>query len=676
MKKCFVSQRSVNDCAVACLTTILKLYGKQVSYEDVKKNLKVDKEGSTAYDIIKTAKKYNLYANGYKNYELNDNSNFPLIVHTIHDEIQHFVVVLSVNKHLVTVYDPASGKKMIKKEEFNKVYTGIAITFEDINLSYKFLFRNKKSIINITFLVLFLSIFNILYSYLLSYVMQSKLKSIGKFMILLLVLAVLKEFFNVVKNNYLLKYRVDSDLAITIPTLKKVLFLPLESYQKSNSGELISKINDLSYVKEMYFAVNEILFVNIIIIFLSLICIYFISFSVFLLVILIISLLIILNKFFYNKYAYKNYNLQVDNEILTKNISDSLDRISLISNLCKQKYFANKITSKYKGFINEYKKVSNLYIIKDFISKIISIILTLLSIFIIYNGNETNILFVIYLESMILDSMFNICILEETYANYKSSYKRLSLFYKSKTNFLSPNKIDIKSMLFNNISLKRGDSLFVEGKTGSGKTTFFKKLVNNYMNFKINGASSTYYDAHDIKRSILYVDQKAKLFNTSIKDNITLGDNLKLRDNTYKIISNILYKGGKDETYIINNQQDNISAGEAKLILIAQALNSDSDVIIFDETTNELDEDAEKKLFEVILKEYQDKIIILISHRHSNKSLFNKYISFSSGKILNYERSLDEKFKYKRIKTHKSRSYKRLANSWNNSRSNLRSRNI
>ncbi len=218
--------------------------------------------------------------------------------------------------------------------------------------------------------------------------------------------------------------------------------------------------------------------------------------------------------------------------------------------------------------------------------------------------------------------------------------------------------------------------MFVHGKTGSGKTTFFKKLVNDSMEFKINGVSSSYYDIADIKKSILYVDQKSKLFNMSIIDNITLGDNLKVRNNTYKVISNMLYKDGKDESYIINNQQDNISAGEAKLILIAQTLNIDSDVIIFDETTNELDEESEKKLFEIILKEYQDKIIILISHRHSNKSLFSKCVNFSSGKIPNYERRLDEKIKCKRIKKHKSRCCKRLANSRNNSRSNIRSRNI
>lgn len=676
MKKCFVSQKSVNDCAVACLTTILKLYGKEISYEEVKKSLKVDKEGSTAYDIIKTARKYNLYATGYKSYELNKDCSFPFIAHTVINELQHFVVVLSINKHQVTIYDPAGGKKMIKKEEFNKIYTGIAITFDDINLSYKFLLKNKKSIINITFFVLFLSIFNILYSYILSYVLQSKLKSIGKFIIILSLLAILKELFNVVKNTYLLKYRVNTDLAITIPTLKKVLFLPLEYYQKSNSGELISKINDLSYVKEMYFAVSEVLFVNLIVIIFSIVCICFISFYVFLLILLVILLVLFLNKIFYNKYAYKNYNLQMDNEILAKNISDSLERVLLINNLGKQKYFANKITSKYKGFINEYKDVSNLYIIKDFIFKIISAFLILLSIFIIYKENETNLLFMVYLESMIVDSMFNICMLEEVYANYKSSYRRLSIFYKSKTNILSPNKIDIKSIFFNNISLKRGDSMFVQGKTGSGKTTFFKKLVNNSINFKINEVSSSYYDIADIKKSILYVDQKSKLFNMSIIDNITLGDNLTVRNNTYKVISNMLYKDGKDESYIINNQQDNISAGEAKLILIAQALNINSDVIIFDETTNELDEDAEKKLFEVILKEYQDKIIILISHRHSNRLLFNNCVSFSSGKILNHERRLDEKVKYKRIKAHKSRGYKWLANSWNNSGSNICSRNI
>lgn len=658
MDECFVSQRSVNDCGVACLTTILKLYGKKVCYEDVKKSLRIDKEGSTAYDIIKTARKYDLYATGYKKYDINNNSIFPLIAHTIKDDLQHFVVVLNSNKRIVTLYDPAVGKKKIKKEEFNKVYTGIAITFNDINLSFKFFFKNKKIIINITFIVLFLSMFNILYSYLLSYVVQSKLKNIGKFIILLFGFAFLKEIFNFAKNVYLIKYRTNTDRAITIPTLRKILFLPLEYYQKMNSGQLISKINDLSYVKEMYFSISEVLFVNVIVIIFSLFCVFTISFYAFLLVLLIILILIILNKIFYTKYSYKNYNIQVENEILTKNISDSIERVSLISNLCKQSFFANKLTSKYMNFINDYKKLLTLYNVRDFIFKIISAVLILLSIIIVYENNGVNVLFIIYLETMIIDSMSYICMLEETYANYKGSYERLRLFYKTKTSIIKPEKISIKNICFDNILLNVGDRLFVEGKTGSGKTTFFKKMVNNSLNFKINGTSSSYYDKESIAKSILYVDQKSKIFNMKIIDNIVLGENLRVRKNTYKMINYLLLKNGKDENYIVNNQQDNISSGEAKLILIAQALNTNFEVIIFDEVTNELDTETEKKLLEVILNEYKDKIIILISHRNNNKSLFNKQIFFSSGKIICYERREDEKIKYERTKTHKSRRHK------------------
>ena len=64
------------------------------------------------------------------------------------------------------------------------------------------------------------------------------------------------------------------------------------------------------------------------------------------------------------------------------------------------------------------------------------------------------------------------------------------------------------------------------------------------------------------------------------------------------------------------------------MILIMQALNIDSEVIIFDETTSELDSIIERKILNQIKKDYKDRIFIIISHRKDNIDLFDKKLDF------------------------------------------------
>lgn len=68
-------------------------------------------------------------------------------------------------------------------------------------------------------------------------------------------------------------------------------------------------------------------------------------------------------------------------------------------------------------------------------------------------------------------------------------------------------------------------------------------------------------------------------------------------------------------------------------VIIAQTLLNASSIIIFDETTNQIDVEEELKILKYIKKYYKDKTIILISHRKNNSFLFNKIISFENKNV-------------------------------------------
>ena len=68
----------------------------------------------------------------------------------------------------------------------------------------------------------------------------------------------------------------------------------------------------------------------------------------------------------------------------------------------------------------------------------------------------------------------------------------------------------------------------------------------------------------------------------------------------------------------------NLSGGQIQRIGIARALYKKSQIIIFDESTNSIEEKTEIKILKSIFKFNRDKTIIFISHKNHIKKFFDK----------------------------------------------------
>ena len=668
-----MNQRSVNDCGVACLTGILNFHGINVSYDEVRSKIKLEKEGVSAYEIIKVARTYGLTGNGYKNYEIEKNSLFPFIAHIINNKTQHFVVVRNLIKDTLYVDDPSKGELCIKIDDFNKIYTGIAILFKKEELINLKTIINKKYVILISMIILFLSFLNVFYSYCLSYLVENfkRLTNVFLVIILFLLIGLLKEFINFVKNRMLLKYQIKTDKLITIPSLKKIINLPHKFYQERSVGELMAKINDLSYVKQMSFLITEVLFVNVIVMSVSFIFLLCLNKYIFIFNLLIVIFIFLYNKHFYFKNAYKNYDLQIKNESLSKTIAGGIESILSIKNLCKEKFLENKVTTSYKETIKSYKSLNLLYQNKDLIFKVFSLVSLVISMTLIIgsNGTVSELLFMTYLASIIYDSLDSVCELLGVYTDFKAAFLRLKTVLKepgSNSSFKLINidwvsfknlsyKTEDKSIFKNvNLTLKKGELAMINGPSGSGKTTLFKILTGQVNNFKnkvfINGMTLNDFDDGTLRKNITYVDQKVKFLNDSIIENITLGTKLNLRPSFKKLLNDCLRVKNIGYDDVIDNTNSNLSGGELSLILIAQALNNAGSMIIFDETTSSMDALLERKVILAIKKDYKDKVLVFISHRKSNMDLFDKIYNFPDKKI-RLKRRTNESIKRKRIKT-------------------------
>ena len=112
-----VLQDGIKDCGICCLLSIIRYYGGEVSKEYLREITYTTKDGVSLYNLLEASKKIGFDSIGLTGkLEDIDINKLPCIAHfIINKSYKHFVVLYKIdkNKKLVTIMDPAKGKKII-----------------------------------------------------------------------------------------------------------------------------------------------------------------------------------------------------------------------------------------------------------------------------------------------------------------------------------------------------------------------------------------------------------------------------------------------------------------------------------------------------------------------------------------------------------------------------------
>ncbi len=458
----------------------------------------------------------------------------------------------------------------------------------------------------------------------------------------------------------------------------KYINMPYEKFINMNTAYMIRNMNQSQSFIDSIQAINQII-IEIIILSLVLVGLFYVNFSV-TLITLIIFLLFIGSFYFFTKNKISSWGLSRhfnDGEKLKSQhhgfglIKDV--KIFRIENFFPKKFSDHNIKSLISTKNINLVEISTRYLLEIVLVLVFSILI-ISQHSIKQSFLETLPLIALYAAAgyrlmpsvnRILVSLqrikFNLPIVDRLYPEVVSLkdkefeyqiLKEKNKIYKPNIildnvnfNYYSINKKTLKGV---SLEVKFGSIIGIIGESGSGKSTLVNLITgllkpsSGEIYFK-DSESNIKLDVNNFTR-IGYVPQSVYLIDNSLKNNISLAK----KDNEIDVnkLNNSIVESNLERTInglengidtIVGEKGTKISGGQLQRVGLARALYNNPEILILDEATSGLDLDSENEILENLKKLKGSRTIIIISHRKNSLKYCDKVFKIEDANVLEYK---------------------------------------
>lgn len=195
-----------------------------------------------------------------------------------------------------------------------------------------------------------------------------------------------------------------------------------------------------------------------------------------------------------------------------------------------------------------------------------------------------------------------------------------------------------------------GEKIAVVGLNGSGKTTIFKLLCGFYPpesgQILLNGEDLNELNIKSVRRQMAVLFQDYTIYSLTIHDNVSISDlaNTDKDDTNVREaldmagFSNAVYDRERDIRLYIGKEfsDEGIlpSGGQRQKLAIARALYRDASLIMLDEPSSALDPLSEYNMLENLEHAYEDRMLIMITHKLYNTKRMDKIFLIDEGTVV------------------------------------------
>jgi ATP-binding cassette subfamily B protein len=710
MKYYCVKQHDVTDCGAACIATISKQYGLNLPISRIRETAGTDKQGTSAYGIIKAAEELGFSAKGVKGTSEAFYSGFPLpaIAHVVMDgSLLHYVVIHKITKKQILIADPGKGMVKYTPEEFFKIWSGVLImlvpttTFRKGNENQGVLSRffglmlpQKRILINIFLSSLLITALGILASFYFTFIMDdivpnSLRNSLITLSIGVVALYVFKAILEAFRNHLMLHLSQKLDIPLILGYYSHVMRLPMNFFGTRRVGEIVSRFTDASKIRNAISSATLSIMIDTLMAAVGGVVLYMQNRTLFAIALIVVIAYAIIVFAFNKPVKAINQKQMEDNAQLTSYLVESLNGVETIKAFHAEEKSQSKTDTLFVKFMRSLFKGGIINNAETTLTGAVATIGTTLILWVgvvsVMNGNMTlgSLITFNALLGYFLDPVKNLINLQPQMQTAVVAAERLAeiLDLEIEKDANESQKIVPDSLAYDirfenvdfrygtrslileelNMTIHAGEKIALVGESGSGKTTLTKLLMNFYEWEKgeifIGDYNLKDLDLEALRNRIAYISQDIFLFSGTIRENLMLGNDEATMDDIIEAC-----KLSKADEFInklplryetrLEENGANLSGGQKQRLAIARALLKKPDILVMDEATSNLDSITEKAIEKTINELSGNITTIIIAHRLSTIMRCDKIYVMEQGKFIEqgtHNELLDAKGRYYKL---------------------------
>ena len=193
-----------------------------------------------------------------------------------------------------------------------------------------------------------------------------------------------------------------------------------------------------------------------------------------------------------------------------------------------------------------------------------------------------------------------------------------------------------------NLTLNKGETLGIVGKTGSGKTTLLMQLLHQFPyrgeKLLINGQPLIDYDSQSVAGHLAYVPQEHTLFSRTIRENMLFGKEDATDEEIWEALTLASFDGDvkrmPDELgTMVGEKGVSLSGGQKQRLSIARAFLRNRECLILDDALSAVDAKTEREIIAHLQEERGGCMNIISAHRLSAIRHADEIIVMNEGRI-------------------------------------------
>lgn len=681
----FTEQSEHSECGLACTAMVLNYYDDNVTLSHLRDVYGVPKGGNTLTNLNQILLDRGIETKAIRvlDLEILEEQTTPTICFW---EERHYVVLEKLTAKEATILDPASGRKKIKRAEFQESFSNIALIITDVDVTITqrkkqknatwtilkdILSDQKAKVALFIVLTLLIQMVTIAIPRLTQTIIDNSTAAVSNIFQIgstIAILFIAYYLLQVARGLVLIVLENLFDLTLMKAFMKKIIHLPLRFFVNRSTGDLIFRANLSVIIQQIMSQRMLTISVDFLFVFIYLILMVNLSAS--------LTLIAIFGAFLMGAISVvnsKRVQSITNKELIAQSkvqriLVELFEGMETVKSSGSENQFYSKWRKEFKNQIMlraEKNRFSTwVRTIQTSIQFILPIILIYVGLFQVTKGQVT-LGELISFNALSGAFIAPIVTVFDSYTEFlllRSYFGKLNEILEAKENprlAIEGEKVTaIDSVTVEDVSFKYsyfeedilhsvsfniepGDKVAIVGKSGSGKSTLLKLLAGLYDTtsgqIKFNDIDLKQIDDRSLKNCVSIVNQKPTIFNASLYDNIVLNQD----EATDERVEQAIFDSRVDEIIMnlplgletqISEGGMNLSGGQMQRISIARALVKETSLLLMDEPTSSLDNISENFIMNR-LKTY-DFTCIIVAHRLNTIKHFDRILVMDQGKIV------------------------------------------